>query len=101
MKIEKSFQTVRDGAAIHTYHWSPDYEVGRGIVHIIHGLSEHAGRYERLAEELTGEGYQVFAHDQRGHGLTAGSDDRLGFVADADGWQKLVDDTIQLCEAER
>lgn len=101
MKVETSFQTARDGVAIHTYHWRPDFEVGRGIVHIIHGLSEHAGRYERLAEELTAEGYQVFAHDQRGHGRTAGSDAAFGFVADSNGWQSLIDDTIQLCEAER
>jgi len=101
MKTETSFQTAHDGVAIHTYHWRPDFEVGRGIVHIIHGLSEHAGRYERLAEELTAEGYQVFAHDQRGHGRTARSDAAFGFVADSNGWQSLVDDTIQLCEAER
>jgi alpha-beta hydrolase superfamily lysophospholipase len=101
MKVETCFQTARDGATIHTYHWSPDYEVGRGIVHIIHGLSEHAGRYERLAEELTSEGYQVFAHDQRGHGLTAGGVEDLGFVTDSKGWQHLVDDTIQLCATER
>jgi dienelactone hydrolase len=54
----------QDGALIHVYHWSPDYEIGRGVVHLVHGLSEHAGRYESLAEELTSEGYQVFAHDQ-------------------------------------
>lgn len=101
MKVETSFKTARAGAAIHTYHWSPDYEVGRGIVHIIHGLSEHAGRYERLAEELTTEGYQVFAHDQRGHGLTAGSIDNLGFAAESGGWQLLIDDSIHLGEAER
>jgi len=99
MKVETSRFTARDGRAIHVYHWSPDFEIGRGIVHLVHGLSEHAGRYAAFAEELTNEGYQVFAHDQRGHGQSVVDD--FGYVADADGWRLLVDDTVELGVAER
>lgn len=101
MRVETAHHTARDGTSIHVYHWSPDFEIGRGIVHIVHGLSEHAGRYEAFAEELTGEGYQVFAHDQRGHGRTTTERDGFGYVADAGGWRLLVDDTIELGYAER
>lgn len=101
MRVETARHTARDGASIHVYHWSPDFEIGRGIVHIVHGLSEHAGRYEAFAEELTDEGYQVFAHDQRGHGRTTTDSDGFGYVADADGWRILVSDTIELGCAER
>ena len=43
----------------------------RAVVHIIHGMAEHAFRYRRLAEKLTRFGIEVWAADQRGHGKTA------------------------------
>jgi alpha-beta hydrolase superfamily lysophospholipase len=101
MKVETSRYEARDGALIHVYHWSPDFEIGRGTVHLVHGLSEHAGRYEALAEKLTEEGYQVFAHDQRGHGRTATSSAGFGYVAASDGWRLLVEDTVGLATIER
>lgn len=38
----------------------------------MHGLSEHAGRYERLACWLAARGWRVGAHDHRGHGHSDG-----------------------------
>ena len=52
--------------------WLPDDEV-RGTVQIVHGASEHSGRYGRLAAALTGRGLAVYAMDLRGHGRTAES----------------------------
>lgn len=101
MKSSTLLHKGQDGALIHVYHWGPDYEIGRGIVHLVHGLSEHAGRYESLAEELTSEGYQVFAHDQRGHGRSVTGNDQFGFVADNDGWRLLVGDLVELALAEQ
>lgn len=37
---------------------------------ILHGLGEHGGRYQRLAEDLAAEGFRVLAMDQQGHGLS-------------------------------
>ncbi|WP_029150480.1 alpha/beta fold hydrolase [Microbacterium indicum] len=42
----------------------------RGIVQIVHGVSEHAGRYTALADALTADGWVVYADDHRGHGRT-------------------------------
>ncbi|TFV59312.1 alpha/beta fold hydrolase [Geodermatophilus sp. DF01-2] len=50
--------------------WSPGGEV-RGTVQIVHGASEHSGRYGRLAGALTARGLAVYAMDLRGHGRTA------------------------------
>lgn len=44
---------------------------GRGI-YLIHGIGEHAGRYQRLAQQLCELGYEVGAHDHPGHGKSAG-----------------------------
>jgi alpha-beta hydrolase superfamily lysophospholipase len=50
--------------------WLPDGPP-RATVQVVHGASEHSGRYERLAAALTGRGLAVYAMDLRGHGRTA------------------------------
>lgn len=42
----------------------------RGIVQLLHGVGEHAGRYGALIAALTGAGFTVYADDHRGHGRT-------------------------------
>ncbi|MGY1652196.1 alpha/beta fold hydrolase [Geodermatophilus sp. SYSU D01119] len=67
-----------DGVRLAERRWTPDGEV-RAVLQVVHGLSEHAGRYERLAAALTARGIAVGALDQRGHGLTAASTGKGGF----------------------
>ena len=90
MRAEPFRLQAEDGAQIHVYRWLPDGSP-RAAVQIAHGLAEHAGRYARLAEALTGAGYAVYANDHRGHGQTAARDD-LGFFAERDGWAKCLAD---------
>lgn len=61
-----------DGSRIRYRRWLPDGEV-RGTVQIVHGASEHSGRYSRLAGALNDRGLAVYAMDLRGHGRTAES----------------------------
>lgn len=42
------------------------------LVVIVHGLGDHCGRYELVAESLVARGFSVFGFDQRGHGLSTG-----------------------------
>ncbi len=42
----------------------------QATVLIVHGLGEHGGRYHRLATDLSRAGFDVFAFDQQGHGLS-------------------------------
>ncbi len=44
----------------------------RATVLIVHGLGEHAWRYNPLATELNAWGFVVRAYDQRGHGDSSG-----------------------------
>ncbi|MFW5470661.1 alpha/beta hydrolase [Knoellia sp. CPCC 206435] len=85
-----------DGTSLHTYRWLPDGPT-HGVVQIVHGMAEHAARYERFAEALTGAGYAVYAHDQRGHGHTAAKADH-GIFADRDGWSTVVADVSTVTE---
>lgn len=68
------------------------------MVQIAHGMAEHSGRYARLAEALTEQGYGVFAADHRGHGKSAQTKESLGYFADEGGWTKVVEDQIDLTE---
>jgi alpha-beta hydrolase superfamily lysophospholipase len=42
----------------------------RAVVHLLHGVGEHAGRYGALIDALVADGYTVYADDHRGHGRT-------------------------------
>lgn len=70
-----------DGVAIVYDVHEPEGEV-RGVVQVLHGVGEHAGRYGALIEALTGAGFAVYADDHRGHGRTGirqhGGPERLG-----------------------
>lgn len=65
--------TTFDGETLAIYDWPvPKTDHLRAVVLIVHGLGEHAWRYERLASELIHMGYMVRAYDQRGHGESVG-----------------------------
>jgi len=64
--------------------WLPDGEP-RTLVVVSHGLGEHSGRYQGLAERLVAAGCAVYAVDHRAHGRSGGSAraniDRFDFLA--------------------
>jgi alpha-beta hydrolase superfamily lysophospholipase len=93
-----------DGKSLFVYQWKPDDGGSpaprlKGLVHIAHGMAEHAGRYSRLAEALTRAGYVVQANDHRGHGKTADREEDVGFFGSTGGWSRVVRDIAELVEA--
>ena len=44
----------------------------RGVVILVHGLGEHAGRYDHVARRLNDWGFAVRGYDQYGHGESGG-----------------------------
>ena len=89
-----TWTTAADGVRLAERRWTPDGAV-RGTVQLVHGLSEHAGRYERLARALTAQGLAVAALDQRGHGRTAESTGPGGFGEGASS-DAVLDDVRDL-----
>jgi acylglycerol lipase len=53
---------------------------------VVHGLGEHAGRYERFARGMARHGMATYALDLRGHGRSAG---QRGHV---DSWSRWAED---------
>lgn len=61
---------IRESGIV-TRRWSGD-EPARYVIAVIHGLGEHAQRYEHVAKSFVSRGATVLAIDQRGHGRTGG-----------------------------
>ncbi len=68
----------------------------KGAVVIAHGIAEHSGRYEHVAQALNQAGYSVFAYDHRGHGQSIGAPGDMG-----ESVEQLVQDVVDHCVAAR
>jgi alpha-beta hydrolase superfamily lysophospholipase len=87
----------RGDVALFVRHWPASGAV-RAVVQISHGMGEHSGRYARLAAELGAAGFEVYAHDHRGHGRSARNPSEFGHLG-PDGWNALVADLVTVGEA--
>ena len=65
----------------------------KGLLHVVHGMTEYIGRYDGFMRQMAECGYITFGYDHIGHGQTAPKED-LGYFADNDGWKLLVDDVF-------
>lgn len=100
MRSETYTHTADDGTEIFVHRWEPDDPASVvAIAHVVHGMAEHGGRYARLAEMLTANGFRVYAHDHRGHGRTAKPED-LGHLGDENGWARAIGDLRRLIRRE-
>lgn len=79
MKASEHWHEASDGKRLFYRRFLPVAGEARAVVHVAHGMSEHSGRYARLAEALTREGFAVYAGDHRGHGRTASAAERGHF----------------------
>jgi alpha-beta hydrolase superfamily lysophospholipase len=89
---ENSAIDAADGTKLFIRHWPSATRKASAL--LLHGLGEHSGRYGHVAAALNEIGIDVWAHDHRGFGQSAGErarvPDRNSFVDDA----KLVFDKI-------
>lgn len=69
-----------------------------GVVQLAHGMMDHVGRYEELADFLTGEGYVFAGNDHLGHGETAATEENFGFFAEKNGVGKVLCDLYSMNE---
>lgn len=70
MRIEENKITASDGIELFGRLFNINYS--RATIIIIHGLGEHSGRYEHVANYLNEKEYTVLTPDLRGHGLSGG-----------------------------
>ena len=97
MRVDSTWShfSSTQGESLALHDWPlPAGRPVRGVVLLVHGLGEHAGRYQHVAGRLNQWGFAVRGHDHFGHGESAGVrgdlpvDDRL--LSDL---AVLIDDT--------
>lgn len=98
MVREEFYFDSRDGQSkIHAVRFSPDEgKVVRGVVQIVHGMSEHIERYVEFAEFLTDKGFVVTGEDHLGHGKSVGQNGKLGYFCKQDPATVVVRDVHRL-----
>lgn len=88
--------TASDGDNLAVQDWPVAEGVRqRGMVLLVHGLGEHAGRHDALAQRLNTWGFAVRGYDQYGHGESGGP--RGGLSASG----RLVHDLADLVQSTR
>lgn len=88
--------TASDGENLAVQDWPlPEGAVQRGTVVVVHGLGEHAGRYDRVARRLNTRGFAVRGYDHYGHGESGGV--RGGLPVES----RLIDDLGDVIDSTR
>ena len=87
--------TARDGTNLVVVDWPLERGPVRGVVLIVHGLGEHAWRYDHVAEWLNSWGFAVRAYDQYGHGESMGPRGALP------GFDRLLSDLGEVVDESR
>ena len=77
------------------YDWPTTRTPARATIVLVHGMSEHGGRYTQVAEQLNAWGFDVRAYDQYGHGLSSGPRGRLP------PHHRFVDDLVNVLDHTR
>ena len=74
--------TGATGHEIYWQSWLPEQpEQPRAVVVLAHGLHEHSGRYEHVAQRLNRAGYAVYTVDHEGHGKSGGTKGNVGSMS--------------------
>lgn len=85
--------TMTDGTELFTRAWPHPDPVA--TVLLVHGVSEHTGRWDHVAEFLVAEGFEVFGFDQRAHGRSGDG------ILDIEDFTLFVDDVADMISAVR
>ncbi len=89
MRKESFTVSGRGGLALPCTLWLPEKTL-RAVVQVTHGMTEHMGRYTKLAEVLTTCGIAVAGFDLRGHGVN-GEDSVCASFGEG-GWDVTLED---------
>jgi acylglycerol lipase len=94
-KVSDHYFKSHDQHRLYYQEWKA--EKPKAILIFVHGLNEHAGRYEKTAEYFTSQGYTCYFFDHRGHGR---SDGLRSFVDDFEEYQKDLDEFVLMVKAK-
>ncbi len=93
-------QIILSSNQVHRLHhrfYEPAGDVKATLL-IVHGMSEHSGRYDAFAKFLAEHGILVATYDQLGHGQTVKDKYELGFFDEKHPVQTLCKDVIIMAD---
>ncbi|MFA9485792.1 MULTISPECIES: alpha/beta fold hydrolase [unclassified Moraxella] len=93
-------QTILSSNGIHRLHhtfFMPKGDIKASLL-IVHGMSEHSGRYADFARFLANHGILVATYDQLGHGRTVKDKYELGFIDEKHPVQALCKDVVIMAD---
>lgn len=86
--------TNANNQKIFAQEWRPD-GAPCGVVALVHGLGEHTGRYQHVAEALNKAGYGLIGFDVPGHGRSEGTRGHASFEAIMGDIDRLIQEAKQ------
>lgn len=93
---EFRFPSADGSATLYGRSWAPESEAPRAVLQLVHGISEHIGRYDHFAQFMASHGFLVCGEDHLGHGNTPERQEDLGYTADENGWVQMTDNVHAL-----
>lgn len=90
-KTETNLKSTDNIINLNIVTWLPE-EQAKGIIQIEHGITEHVGRYEKLAKFFTEKGYIVIANDIIGHGKSISEKKNKMYLGPENSWFNVVED---------
>lgn len=95
-KVSSGLYTINNQHKIFYSLYKPTNQPVLATILLIHGMQEHSGRYQELANYLTKQQFAVLIYDQLGHGKTAANPDLLGYFKKGKAKEQLIDDAITM-----
>ena len=93
---EKSWIEEFGNGIIHSVKWSPEKGPIKGVIQILHGVTEYIFRYRNFAEYFTSRGFIVCGNDHKGHGTSLSTDGTPMYLGDKGAWFECVEDIHNL-----
>ncbi len=92
--------TYSQGSSWRLYynHYVPEKQPVKATMLIVHGMKEHSGRYQALAEYLVQHGVAVITYDHVGHGNSVENEYQLGFFRNIDPHKLLVEHADEMAD---
>lgn len=94
-EIDNFTLTAKDGTSLYGREWLAEHP--KAAICLVHGLGEHIGRYEHVADFLNTNQISLFATDLRGHGQSEG---KRGHAPSHDIFLDDVEELLMYARAE-
>lgn len=101
MKPKRYYIEGKYGVKLHVLEIIPENPTA--VVVMLHGMGEHKERYLEYGLWMAAQGYAVFVHDHRKHGMSIDEDngEQVGIFGPDDKWEYIIDDVHFVVKAAR